>query len=522
MSKILQFRRGTTSQLANITGAQGELFVDLTKDTLVVMDGVTQGGQPLQKELVSGQTIKTISGQSVLGSGDLDIAVSFDAILEDLVPAIGEVYDIGTSSNRWYNGYFTKEILLGNSSFIADEDSLSINTTSSILNINTENIVVSADTVISESDFIAKSLLLDDLFVIDNVLKPLKTPLYGQREIIIDGGLNIESYDAAYIKLSQLFSTNTQVIPAIAGEAAGNFSAPSSAFAFYGDLSAQLAQYGITATIRPGSTLIASPQDPSTLTQMQELIAKLPPIGTLLTITVTDWAGGYGWISGGGMSSGSITYTAVYEGTHSEDIDAGGQIIPILGILINIPENVGQASLGGPIYTYSISWNIPETTVVTEDTSILDNYGSAGMLRFNGVTNSFEGHNGTEWGPIGGGGSGIPEVSPGEFELNGNLTVTGDVTSLSDFSVKENISKITNAISIISGIDGVRYNKLGNSKTSIGLIAQNVEKYIPEVVQTSFNGLKGVSYSNIVAVLIEAIKEQQVQIDELRGRLNGI
>ena len=53
MAKVLQFRRDTTAGLSTVTGAEGELFVDLTKDTLVVMDGTTAGGQPLQKELTS-------------------------------------------------------------------------------------------------------------------------------------------------------------------------------------------------------------------------------------------------------------------------------------------------------------------------------------------------------------------------------------------------------------------------------------------------------------------------------------
>lgn len=51
MAKTLQFRRGTTAELSSVTGAVGELFVDTTKDTVVVMDGSTAGGVPLQKEI---------------------------------------------------------------------------------------------------------------------------------------------------------------------------------------------------------------------------------------------------------------------------------------------------------------------------------------------------------------------------------------------------------------------------------------------------------------------------------------
>jgi hypothetical protein len=74
MAKTLQFRRGTTGELSSVTGAVGELFVDTTKDVVVVMDGATPGGFPLQNELVSGTNIKTVNGTSLLGSGDITIA----------------------------------------------------------------------------------------------------------------------------------------------------------------------------------------------------------------------------------------------------------------------------------------------------------------------------------------------------------------------------------------------------------------------------------------------------------------
>lgn len=50
MAKVVQHRRGTTTQHSTFTGAVGELTVDTTKDTLVVHDGATAGGHPLLKE----------------------------------------------------------------------------------------------------------------------------------------------------------------------------------------------------------------------------------------------------------------------------------------------------------------------------------------------------------------------------------------------------------------------------------------------------------------------------------------
>lgn len=175
MSKTLQFRRGTTAQLSGIVGAQGELFVDLTKDTLVVMDGDTQGGQPLQKELVSGQTIKTISGESILGSGNITIN-GLDTILQDIVPSISEVYDIGSPNYLWYNGYFSNQISIG---------------TNSISNIDETSIGISSENIVTNSNILADSLLLDELFISQNIITPLKTPLYGEPQLIVDGSLDV-------------------------------------------------------------------------------------------------------------------------------------------------------------------------------------------------------------------------------------------------------------------------------------------------------------------------------------------
>jgi hypothetical protein len=84
MAKTLQFRRGTTSELNTQSGAVGELFVDTTKDTVVVMDGSTAGGFPLQRELVSGTTIKTVNGESIIGSGNIVISGSGESFNQDL------------------------------------------------------------------------------------------------------------------------------------------------------------------------------------------------------------------------------------------------------------------------------------------------------------------------------------------------------------------------------------------------------------------------------------------------------
>ena len=87
--------------------------------------------------------------------------------------------------------------------------------------------------------------------------------------------------------------------------------------------------------------------------------------------------------------------------------------------------------------------------------------------------------------------------------------------------MKTNIKTIENAIDKNLLYRGVQYNdiRIDPDKTKIGLIAQEVELIIPEVVQTGDNGIKSIEYQILVGLLIEAIKEQQKQINELKNIL---
>ena len=99
----------------------------------------------------------------------------------------------------------------------------------------------------------------------------------------------------------------------------------------------------------------------------------------------------------------------------------------------------------------------------------------------------------------------------------GNFTATGDVTAYSDKRLKRNIETITNAVDTVSKLRGVNFEKDGRYST--GVIAQEVEEVLPQVVHTDPDGMKSVAYGNIVGILIEAIKEQQKEIEELKKRL---
>ena len=96
-------------------------------------------------------------------------------------------------------------------------------------------------------------------------------------------------------------------------------------------------------------------------------------------------------------------------------------------------------------------------------------------------------------------------------EVNGKLTAT-EVTATSDERLKSDIQTIDNALDKVMNMRGVSFTK--QAEKGVGVIAQEIEKVLPEVVTDG--EYKSVAYGNIVGVLIEAIKEQQKQIDELK------
>jgi hypothetical protein len=89
--------------------------------------------------------------------------------------------------------------------------------------------------------------------------------------------------------------------------------------------------------------------------------------------------------------------------------------------------------------------------------------------------------------------------------------------STSDINKKHNIETIEGALDIVNKLRGVRFNWNHNNQAGIGVVAQEIEQYVPEVV-VSLENSKTVQYGNLVGLLIEAIKELQQQIEELKNR----
>ena len=119
-------------------------------------------------------------------------------------------------------------------------------------------------------------------------------------------------------------------------------------------------------------------------------------------------------------------------------------------------------------------------------------------------------------------GNGSNTVTLGDSNTTEGVFAYGAYQEISDQSVKENVVTIGNALSKVKAMRGVTYNKIGRETTKVGVIAQEMELVLPEVVAEGSGGLKSVAYGNIVAVLIEAMKEQQTQIDNLQQQINNL
>jgi hypothetical protein len=113
-----------------------------------------------------------------------------------------------------------------------------------------------------------------------------------------------------------------------------------------------------------------------------------------------------------------------------------------------------------------------------------------------------------------------PSTELMKIEASGNVTISGTLTELSSIKLKENITPIEGALSLISNINGYTYDRIdGTAKMRAGLIAEEVKDVIPNVVQHDKEGNPlGIQYTNLIAYLIESIKELKAEIDILKSK----
>jgi hypothetical protein len=106
---------------------------------------------------------------------------------------------------------------------------------------------------------------------------------------------------------------------------------------------------------------------------------------------------------------------------------------------------------------------------------------------------------------------------------NGNATLTGTLTQNSDARLKKNIQPLQNTLSQLQQLHGYTYqwkDAAADSSLQIGLLAQELQQVFPQLVKENDKGILSVNYSGLLPVMLQAIKEQQVQIDQQKLQNN--
>jgi hypothetical protein len=212
-----------------------------------------------------------------------------------------------------------------------------------------------------------------------------------------------------------------------------------------------------------------------------------------------------GSLNSGSLSTGGITCTTI--NTQGNTISAGS--VNCGAISSGAINTNGNALTSGSISTGSISAS--------------GNVDVSGYIRINNAAN-FLYLNDTNYGQfslhcndgnvgfVGTGGSWISRT-----DNSGNFTATGDVTAYSDERLKENVHTIRDAVALVSRMRGVFYDRVDTGKAGVGVIAQEMQEILPQVVHQN-DGTLSVAYGNIVGVLIEAVKELNERVAAVEAR----
>ena len=233
--------------------------------------------------------------------------------------------------------------------------------------------------------------------------------------------------------------------------------------------------------------------------------------GTTPFINYYNYSGIYG--AGGSGTTGGTPYYAI------EKVTAGTQL--------NVLQVNGNETISGGLRIQGYLPNSGNNSIFTSN-----DITASGAVQGNSIVSvgatinggaGFYGYN-----------TAIQSVAPAfcPYSLNvtgiitssGNITSTGgnvqgvNVIATSDMRTKENIVNVDSALEKVLKLRGVYFNRKDTGKRSIGVIAQEIEEIIPEVVFTddSPEQMKSVAYGNIIGLLIEALKQQQEQIELLK------
>ena len=269
----------------------------------------------------------------------------------------------------------------------------------------------------------------------------------------------------------------------------------------------------------PTGTISSSAQLPTgTMSGSAQTIANLPTGTVSGSIQISASAAASGFGSGGSAATGTVSSSA--EGDAQGQIKLNGVNVDVNLMGSGDSPTFNNLTVAGDLTVTGTRTELQITQLNIEDKLISVASGSTTSANADGggfhisgsdVSMTWDDSNDRLF------------FSTGSF-FSGSVEVSGDVTafSTSDERLKDNVTPIESAIDKINQIGGYEFDWNNSSEHSghdVGVIAQEIEKVLPEVVVDRDTGYKAVRYEKIVALLIQAIKEQQLQIDELKSKI---
>jgi hypothetical protein len=223
-------------------------------------------------------------------------------------------------------------------------------------------------------------------------------------------------------------------------------------------------------------------------------------------------------IAGGGGGGGIFAATGSYQSTTNDlQITGSLQIYKSGSTVFNIEGSLGTLfsvtdELSGSLFSVNDISGIPIFEVFSDDTVKIGTYNAEGI--------EVQGSDVKITGSLA-----VGNISPNATD--GRIDASNDIVaySSSDIRWKTNIKTIESPLEKLQQLRGVEFEWIedfrahGNSGNDIGVIAQEVEQILPQAVQTRDSGMKAVRYEKLIPLLIETIKEQQNQIDELKNKI---
>jgi len=441
MAKLLKLRRGSTSDHNGFTGAEGEVTVDTTKDTLVVHDGSTATGHTLLREDMSNLPAGTID--------NADINASAAIAGTKISPNFGSqnIVTTGTISGTLVSGVTaTTQSASDNSTKVAT----TAYTTTAI-----SNLVDSAPGALNTLNELAAALGDDSNFstTVTNSIAT-KLPLAGGT---MSGSINLNS---------QNISNGNQI----------------SAATFSGN----------------GSSLTSL--NASNIASGTIASARVPTLNQ----NTTGTSGGFTAGNASNLNTGTIP--AARLPNHSASLLTSGTIPAARVPTLNQNTTGSSGSCTGNAAT--------ATKLLTARTISGTSFDGTGNITLNNsnITNgagytTYSSNQATNT---------SSNVSFGTVNCT-SLTSSGNVTAYSDATLKKEVSTINDALGIVGKLRGVTYKWISNEQEDIGVIAQEVEAVVPEVIKETEDGIKTVDYGRLVSVLINAVNELKAEVDALKG-----